>query len=208
MYTTLAGAIGQLRIDLNDPFDPANSRYADDELTRALERALDDYTRIAPRVQFGLSVAVVGSLFDVATVTLNPLGVQRIEDAVTAMPLPFERYLHTPTSYMVRFVPPIADGTQLRVWAFASHIFDGLNCTIHFAHRETLLVGAQGYALQGLSTRSVGRANVPPAVQQQSARESAVRLRDFASRLQNLMSDTPSSVQVPWGLTAADAGGF
>lgn len=205
MYTTLAEARTELRTDLNDV--SGDVRFTDAELDRALAKALTRYSDVQPRVvphtQTGNDERVI-SLVAPPTAGTHLLGVHHVENN-QAEPLAWEWYDRD--DLLIRLADALPNGQAFTAFCMFSHLL-GATTTIPKQHQDIVLLGAQGYALQGLATRSTGRANVPPAVQQAASRESSVKLREFEQSLKTITSDEASGAFVSWGLDSVDYGRF
>ena len=217
-WSTRKAAILELRTQMQDT--GADQRYTDTELGAAVDAAVEDVSGARPFL-FQPEVAVpadwlirvdeliTGGLYrDVVAVVWivsadEPYTV--VEDWSTFEEAS-EHYLIVPSSVMVgeTLVVTIRAGYGFSVPYVAGASSGTADTNIPPEWRGHILQGAEGYALDIYGAREVGRFNVSPAMQQQTARAAQLKLRDFHQWLAALPYRHAGRQVVAWGLTAVD----
>ena len=212
-WSTRAGAIAALRSQLQDSASP--QRYTDTELGVALDQAVDELSRVRPimiavtttvpadrviRLDTLITAAVFRNLLSVVNTTLEPDTV--IEDWYS-----FEEGGQHKVLLLSNV--PVGDTVALQIQAgygfalaYASGSTTGtLDTNIPGMWRDRVLQGAEAFALDLYGAREVGRANIAPAVAQQTARVAQVKRREFDDWLRSLPFVKAASQTVVWGLS-------
>ena len=151
--TTLTSLRALVRRDLKDE-DAANYRWTDDEIDRAINKALADYSLYCP-FQVRSTVATTADSSEVSLATLTDLiDVLRVEHPITNLPYPSRRFS------VFAGVLTFLDG----------YLGDGGNCYVHWLQRHTIstipiphehivALGAAAYAVNSQAQYQVDLAN-------------------------------------------------
>ncbi len=221
-WTTRTQGIGELRTQMQDPVG-AGQRYGDAELGSALDEAVAELSAARPILT--VVSAVVDSTLAVRLDTQIGLAgfggvvsVVRVSDAAAPVPVAGWQYFETGGQHKVALPATLVTGDRVEItvrggYGFAlSGTVGGVavaaDTNIPVEWREKVLQGAQGYVLELYGAREVGRVNVSPAMQQQTARAAQVKLRDFRQWLQSLPFADAMRQVVTWGLDGVDGRGF
>ena len=216
MWSTRAGAVGALRTRMQD--DAAPYRYSETELGLALDQAIDDLSAARPLMQtvhattpadgkvridnllsgvtFGALLAVIDTRGDMGT------------------PLYGWSYYEAGGQHYALLPSAVAVGTPLALqvrggYGFGFDVLGTLvDTNIPREWRGLVLQGAEAHALMLYGKREIRRANVAPAMAQQTARAAQLLLRDFRQGLHSLPQVEAMRHLVVWGLATADAAGF
>jgi hypothetical protein len=105
----LTDALTRLRQDLFDQTSMNPSRWQDSDLTRAIDRALDQYSFVVPWIQVALVQAVGGVRLVAVPTVLNPSGVV---GSSGSGPSWWVEQCEYPTGFFPRFVVPFLEMVQ------------------------------------------------------------------------------------------------
>ena len=215
-WSTRVAAIAALRTQMQDATAP--QRYTDTELGMAVDQAVEQLSLARPfvfvvratvpadwliRLDSLISGAVYRDLVGVVDTAEEPYVV--VEGWST-----FE----LAAEHKVILPPSVAVGNTVELtirggYGFGVPFVSGAtsgtaDTNIPPEWRERVLSGAEGYVLDLYGARSVGRTNVSPAMQQQSARAAQVKLREFNQWIAALPFRHAGRQLVAWGLQAVD----
>ena len=218
MWTTRTDAIAALRTQLQDAAG-LDQRYSDAELESALHEAIAELGTARPilvTVEATLEATLLLRLDEQIGLALfgGVVSVVNVTDGTRPVAVSGWQYFEAAGQHML-LLPGMASGDRVAVTVRGGYGF-GIAATIGGAPvtadtnipaewREQVLSGAQGYALELYGAREVGRVNVSPAMQQQTARAAQVKLRDYRHWLQSLPFADPMRQVVRWGI---DDGNF
>jgi hypothetical protein len=134
-----------VRRDLKDE-DNANYRWQDNEIDRAIQRALAELSRYCPREMKSTIATVDGSReVDISSLTDRVL-VDRLEFPVAETPRQFQRFaIHADTITLTGNVE--GDGTNCYIYWGKVHTLDGSTSTIPSYLEDVLALGAAAYAV-------------------------------------------------------------
>jgi len=157
--TTIDDIRARLRFDLDDT-DPANRRWADDELDRHIGHALRVLSEAIPR-QRKSTLTTVANNRDLDISTLVP----RIEVIAGEYPtgqyppeyVPFSIWIDTLTM-LIDGAP--AGGQSVNLYWTAPHYLDVSGTSLELQDEEILVDGATGYAAQQWASFAINRVNV------------------------------------------------
>ncbi len=217
-WTTRTQGIAELRTQMQDPAG-AGQRYGDAELGSALDEAVAELSAARP------ILSVVSAVVDSSLVVRldgqiglagfgGVVSVVRVTGTAASVPVTSWQYFEAGGQHKVALPATLASGDTVEItvrggygFALSSTIGGALvaaETNIPVEWREKVLQGAQGYVLELYGAREVGRVNVSPAMQQQTARAAQVKLRDFRQWLQSLPFADQEHQVVEWGLSAVD----
>ena len=157
--TTIDDIRARLRLDLDDT-DPANRRWADDELDRHIAHALRVLGEAIPR-QRKSTLTTVANSRDLDISALVP----RIEVVAVEYPsgqyppqyVPFSIWINTLT-LLIDGAP--AGGANVNLYWTAPHQLDASGSSLVQQDEEILLDGTAGYAAQQWASFATNRLNV------------------------------------------------
>lgn len=220
-WSTRTTAITELRVQMQDSDVP--QRYTDAELGVAVDQAIELVSLARPflfmveatvpsdwiiRLDNLITGATYRDLISVFNITDEDDGTLRSTvEGWSTFELTSQHKVILPSSVTVgdSIELTIRGGYGFSV-AFTSGTTSGTADTnIPPEWRDRILSGAEGYVLDLYGARGVGRTNVSPAMQQQSARAAQVKLRDFAQWITALPFRHAGRQFVEWGLTAINA---
>ena len=220
-WSTRAAAIAALRTRMQDEDVPR--RYTETELGIAVDQAVAEIGRANPilatvdatvppdrliRLDGAIGAATFGAVVYARDIT---------QRGAESMVIGWQYYERDGAHHII--IPaaiPVGGRVEVVVhggYGFAIATALGgatvvIDTNIPAEWRELTLDGAEGFLLELYGKREIGRANVPAAMAQQSARAAAVKLRDFRQALANLPPREPRREIVTWGLADIDAAGF
>lgn len=219
-WSTRAAALIDLRVQMQDAAAP--QRYTDAELGAGFDQAVEQLSLARPfvfiveatvpadriiRLDTLITGAVYRELVGVFDSTNEASGTVR--SAVEGWSTFEQTAQH---KVILPATVTVGDTVELQIRggygfsvAFTSGATSGTADTnIPPEWRDRILSGAEGYVLDLYGARGVGRTNVSPAMQQQSARAAQVKLRDFGQWITALPYRHAGRQVVAWGLTSAD----
>jgi hypothetical protein len=135
---------GLVRLDLKE-LDSESYRWTDDELDRAITRAVVDFSKHSPR-QMKTELATVADdpEIDISSLT-NRVSVDRVEFPQDNRPRTFVRFeLYGDT---ITLLERKGDGTNCYVYWTQVHTLDGGNSSIPARHEDLIALGASAFAV-------------------------------------------------------------
>jgi len=154
--TTLISLRALVRRDLKDE-DAANYRWTDDEIDRAINKALDDYSLYCP-LQVRTTLATTSDSNEVSLATLSDMiDVLRVEHPITNRPYPSRRF-SVFASVLTFLDGYLGDGGNCYVYWLQHHSI-GTSSTVPTTHEYIVAIGAAAYALNSQAQYQVDLAN-------------------------------------------------
>jgi hypothetical protein len=134
-----------VRRDLKDE-DAANYRWQDNEIDRAIGRAVAELSRYCPREMKSTIATVAGSReIDISTLT-DRVSVDRIEFPIGETPRQFQRFsVYQDTLTLIG--DAAGDGSNCYIFWGKVHTLDGSTSTIPTRLEDVLALGAAAYAV-------------------------------------------------------------
>ncbi len=134
-----------VRRDLKDE-DSSNYRWQDNEIDRAISRALYDLSRAIPREMKSTLATVDGSrAVDISTLT-DRVSVDRLEFPIDETPRQFQRF--SVYQDIITLIGDVeGDGANCYVYWGKVHTLDGSSSTIPSYLEDVLALGAAAYAV-------------------------------------------------------------
>jgi hypothetical protein len=166
-----------VRRDLKDE-DASNYRWTDDEIDRAVARAVKEFSQYCPREIKSTLATVGGSIeLDISSLT-DRVSVDKVEFPVDSKPRTFTRFeVYQDTLY---FLKTQGDGENCYVYWTTIHTLDGATSTIPARYEDLIALGAAAYAALSESQYSTNRANYGGEdVDRDYLSWARVRLREF-----------------------------
>lgn len=219
-WSTRTAAITDLRVQMQDSTAP--QRYTDAELGVGIDQAVEQLSLARPfvftpsatvpadriiRLDTLITGAVYRELVGVFNITNEASGTLREAlEGWSTFELTSQHKVILPSTVTVGNTVELSirGGFGFSV-PFTSGATSGTADTnIPPEWRDRILSGAEGYVLDLYGARGVGRTNVAPAVQQQTARAAQVKLRDFAQWIAALPFRHAGRQVVEWGLSAVN----
>jgi hypothetical protein len=154
--TTLSGIRTLVRRDLKDE-DSANYRWTDNEIDRAIDKALADYSLYCPLQQKSTLATVASSNeLDIASLT-DRIDVTRVEHPVTDQPYPSRRF--SVWGDLLTFLDGYyGDAGNCCVYWLKRHTLSSTS-TIPTPHEHIVALGAAAFAISSQSQYQVDMAN-------------------------------------------------
>ncbi|MEW6141971.1 MAG: hypothetical protein AB1597_02295 [Chloroflexota bacterium] len=147
-----------VRRDLKDE-NPSAYRWTDDEVDRAIGRAVLEYSQYVPRYQKDALNTVSGQDYvDIATLT-NRVRVYRVEFPIGNVPRshqPFRVYMN----HLIFMGDDVGNGNQCHVEWGKVHTIDASVNTVDAQHYHTIALGAAAYAVLAISQYTIDRSNI------------------------------------------------
>lgn len=142
---TLSAMRTLVRRDLKDE-DSANYRWTDNEIDRAISRALYELSRYAPREMKSTIATTSGNRdIDISTLT-DRVSVDRVEFPIDETPRTFQRFtVYQDTLTLIGDAE--GDGEDCYVFWSKVHTLDGSTSTIPTYLEDVLALGATAYAV-------------------------------------------------------------
>jgi hypothetical protein len=154
--TTLADIRTRVRSDLHDT-DSSNYRWADAELDRHIQRALDETSRAMPQESATTLTTAAGSR-DLSLAGISGLiEVEGAEYPVDEYPpsyVPFSRWSATLSLHLDE---PPAGAESVKLYCTVLHTLDGSGTTLAAFQEDIVVAGASAYAVLELSANSIDR---------------------------------------------------
>ena len=173
---------GLVRRDLKDEGSD-NYRWTDDEVDRAIQRAVAEFSRYIPREMKNTIATTDGSReIDISALT-DRVSVDRIEFPVGEHPRIFQRFtVYQDTLTMIGDYE--GDGEDSYIFWSKVHTLDGSSSTIPTQFEGLVAMGSGGYAAASQSQYHSDRANIGgPQVDRDYAYWGRDRLREFRTQL-------------------------
>jgi hypothetical protein len=154
--TTLTSIRTLVRRDLKDE-DSANYRWTDNEIDRAVDKALADYSLYCPLQQKSTLATVVSSNeLSIASLT-DRIDVTRVDHPVTDQPYPSRRF--SVWGDLLTFLDGYyGDAGNCYVYWLKRHTLSTTS-TIPTPHEHIIALGAAAYAISSQSQYQVDKAN-------------------------------------------------
>lgn len=154
--TTLVSLRALVRRDLKDE-DAANYRWTDDEIDRAINKALADYSLYCP-LEVRTSLATVDDSDEVDISTLTDLiAVTRVEHPITIYPYP-SRHFSVFAGVLTFLDGYLGDGGNCYVYWLQRHTI-GASSTIPTPHEHIIALGAAAHAVSSQAQYQTDLAN-------------------------------------------------
>lgn len=145
-----------VRRDLKDE-DASNYRWTDNEIDRAIARAVSEFSKYSPREMKSTLATVSGSIaLDISALT-DRVSIDRLEFPVSNEPRTFTRFeVYQDT---LTFLDTEGDGNNCYVYWTAVHTLGASTSTIPTRYEDLIALGASAYAALAQSQYSTNRAN-------------------------------------------------
>ena len=159
MAETLTTVRADLRTELRDT-DASNYRWTDDELDRHVERAVDQYSRAAPREMKSTKATTASSReMDISSGYDDLVRVFAVEYPVDKFPKRYQRFSFY-NSVITLVGDDVPDGSNSYIYWGKVHTLDGSGTTIPDHHLPIVMTGAKGFAVMAWGQYAVNRVNV------------------------------------------------
>jgi hypothetical protein len=157
MTTTLSTIRALVRRDLKDE-DGAAYRWTDDEIDRAIEKAVLEYSEYCPLPQLSvLDTVSQDNTVDISTLA-GRIEVVKVEHPVVYQPYASHRF--TIWGDLLTFQDGYTgDGTACNVYWLKKHSIDGSASTVPTPHEGIIALGAAAYAVSSQGQYSSNMAN-------------------------------------------------
>lgn len=154
--TSLSSLRILVRRDLKDE-DSANYRWTDNEVDRAIDKALADYSLYCPlQVRNTLVTVDADNTLDISTLT-DRIDVIKVEHPIDDQPYPSHRF--SVWIDLLTFLDGYyGDGTNCYVYWLKRHTLSTTS-TIPTPHEHIIALGAAAYAISSQSQYQVDKAN-------------------------------------------------
>ena len=185
MTTTIDAVRARLRVDLDD-LDPTAYRWADAELDRHINHALNDLSRATPReIRTTLQTTIASR--DVWLLSLEPrLGVSRVEYPAGNYPPTYVRFSLWGSLLTIQTDAPTAV-EDLTVFWLAPHVLDQSGSSLDGPLVDILLDGAASYAASQLASYTADRVSSGgPTVDKDYASYANRKMQAFRAALKHL----------------------
>ena len=147
---------GLVRRDLKDE-DSANYRWTDDEIDRAIQRALDEFSKHNQAEQ-KTDIATVSGSRDLSIASLSGLiAVDVVEFPKGYWPKAFVSFSIYQTTLSMEI---LGDGTNATLYWRSIHTLSVLASTIPAQYESLIALGASGYAVLAWSQYGTNRQNI------------------------------------------------
>ena len=134
-----------VRRDLKDE-DNSNYRWQDNEIDRAIARAVAELSRYVPREMKATIATTAGSREIALTTLTDRVSVDRVEFPVAETPRSFQRFtVYSETITLIGDTE--GDGTNAYIYWGKVHTLDGSTSTIPSYLEDVLALGAAAYAV-------------------------------------------------------------
>jgi hypothetical protein len=145
-----------VRRDLKDE-DSGNYRWSDDEIDRAIERAVSEFSKYCPCEMKSTLVTVAGdTTLDISGLTAR-VSLDRLEFPVGNTPRTFTSFeVYQDTLY---FLETEGDGENCYVYWTTLHTVTTNSSTIPTRYEDLIALGASAYAISAQAQYSTNRAN-------------------------------------------------
>jgi hypothetical protein len=137
----------RVRRDLVDEGSP--SRFSDDELDRAINRAVTEFSRYLPHQQKSTISTVSNSdELDISGLS-NLISVERVEFPAGNIPRTYTRF--ETMSGTVRLLDAVGDGNNCYVYWNTVHTLDTEGSTVPVQYEDLIALGATAYAVMSIA---------------------------------------------------------
>jgi hypothetical protein len=141
----------RVRRDLQDEGSP--TRFSDDELDRAINRAVTEFSKYLPYAQTSTITTVDDrDEIDISDLT-DLIAVYRVEFPIGNMPRTYERF--EVYGEIVRLLESVGDGEDCCVYWGSVHTLDESSSTIPVHLEDLVALGASGYAIMSISQAKI-----------------------------------------------------
>jgi hypothetical protein len=141
----------RVRRDLQDEGSP--TRFSDDELDRAINRAVTEFSKYLPYAQTS-TITTVDDRDEIGISDLTDLiAVYRVEFPIGNMPRTYERF--EVYGEIVRLLESVGDGEDCCVYWGSVHTLDESSSTIPVHLEDLVALGASGYAIMSISQAKI-----------------------------------------------------
>lgn len=155
--TTLSDFRTLVRRDLKDT-DSQNYRWTDDEIDRAIQNALAEFSRYAPReIKSTIATTDGEAGIDISGLAQR-LKVDRVEFPVGTTPRTFARF--SVYGDRLTLLETVGDGRDCCIYWAKMHTVDADQSTIPAHMEDILTLGATAYAAISLAQYHTDRANI------------------------------------------------
>jgi len=154
---TLTEMRGLVRRDLKDE-DPSNYRWTDDEIDRAIQRAVADLSRYVPKEEKA-TIATTDSSYEIDISSLTGrVSVDKVEFPIDRHPREFQRF--TVYQDILTLIGGYqGDGEDCYIYWSKVHTLDAASSTIPAYLEDLVALGASAYAALAQSQYHSDRAN-------------------------------------------------
>jgi hypothetical protein len=175
----------RVRRDLVDEGSP--SRFSDDELDRAISRAVMALSGYYPqRSKNTIATVAAGDEIDISELT-DVISIDRVEFPIGNMPRAYARFETFGST--IRLLDTIGDGNNCYVYYSTPHILDADGSTVPVHLEDLVALGASGYAVLSLAQAKIDTNNPGGSPVNDNYQQWAMsRLNDFERGLQKLNS--------------------
>ena len=151
--TTITTIRALVRRDLKDE-DNANYRWTDDEIDRAIDKAVLEYSEYCPlQVMNVLDTVDDDNTVDISTL-IDRIDVLRVEHPVIDQP--YESHRFSVWLDLLTFLDGyFGDGTNCNVYWLKKHSIGASSSTIPTAHEHIIALGAAAFAISSQAQYSV-----------------------------------------------------
>lgn len=145
----------RVRRDLVDEGSP--SRFSDDELDRAINRAVTEFSRYLPHQQESTINTVSNSdELDISGLS-NLISVSRVEFPVGNVPRTYTRF--ETISGTIRLLEAVGDGNNCHVYWNTVHTLNTEGSTIPAHHEDLIALGATAFAAMSIAQAKIDTNN-------------------------------------------------
>ncbi|MDD5313475.1 MAG: hypothetical protein PHO26_10610, partial [Dehalococcoidia bacterium] len=157
MTTTLSTIRALVRRDLKDE-DQAVYRWTDDEIDRAIDKAVLEYSEYSPLQQLTALATVSSSAqVDISTLT-DRIDVLQVEHPISENPRQFRRF--TVWADILTFLDGYyGDGENCNVYWLKKHSIGASSSTVPVSHEGIIALGAAAFAISSQAQYQVDMAN-------------------------------------------------
>ncbi|MFA5077949.1 MAG: hypothetical protein WC541_00515 [Dehalococcoidia bacterium] len=195
--TTLTGMRADVRRDLKDE-DAAGYRWTDDEIDRAIQKAVLVYSGYCPLMQLDSTIHTVdqGNTVSLATLT-DRIDVVKVEHPIDNQPYPSRRF--KAWGDLLTFQDGyVGDGEVCNIYWLKAHTL-GAASTIPAAHDHIIAMGAVAFAVGSQAQYQVNLANTGgQAVNKDYSAWAGAAFEAFYELLQKVRSYSPGKLVTGW----------
>jgi hypothetical protein len=160
--TVLSDIRTLVRRDLKDT-DAQSYRWDNDEIDRAIARALDELSHAIPLETADTIATADGSVeIDIASLEEieNVISIDRVEFPLDQLPRAYRRFKVNEAAQTITLIDGTeGDGEDCMVHYSLLHTLDGSGCTLPLRYHTLLALGASAYAAMSQSQYQADRAN-------------------------------------------------
>lgn len=179
--TAIGDMITAVRKDLHDE-ESANYRWTDAHLTRHIERAVADLSRVRPlEVKSTLATTEGNRSIDISTECANRVGIKAVEYPVDQYPAVYVRFSEWADT-LTLLVDELPAGDDCNVYWTRAHSC-GATQSFPTTLNALIALGAAGYAALELASYGTDRVTVDPASVERYRSWGEARLAEFRAEL-------------------------